>query len=87
MKKGEQMSEDDKKLEISVMDKFNPNKQERSFFVHELPEDKEDFLLNITLYRASDRVRQKMGNSAVFSREIVRQERSIMRQIMRFFKS
>ena len=37
------------------------------------------------LSRASDRVRQKMGNSAAFSREIVRQERSIMRQIMRFF--
>ena len=35
--------------------------------------------------RASDRVRQKMGNSATFSREIMRQERSIMRQIMRFF--
>ena len=36
-------------------------------------------------FRASDRVRQKMGNSAAFSREIMRQERSIMRQIMRFF--
>ena len=35
--------------------------------------------------RASDRVRQKMGNSAAISREIMRQERSIMRQIMRFF--
>ena len=35
--------------------------------------------------RASDRVRQKMGNSAAFSREIMQQERSIMRQIMRFF--
>ena len=35
--------------------------------------------------RASDRVRQKMGNSAAFSREIMRQKRSIMRQIMRFF--
>ena len=35
--------------------------------------------------RASDRVWQKMGNSAAFSREIMRQERSIMRQIMRFF--
>ena len=34
--------------------------------------------------RASDRVWQKMGNSAAFSREIMRQERSIMRQIMRF---
>ena len=40
-----------------------------------------------TTDRASDRVRQKMGNSAAFSREIMRQERSIMRQIMRFFKS
>ena len=49
MKKGEEMSEGDKKLEISVRDKFNPNKQERSSFVHELPEDKEDFLLNIAL--------------------------------------
>ena len=49
MKKGEEMSEDDKKLEISVRDKFNPNKQERSIFVHELPEDKEDFLFNIAL--------------------------------------
>ena len=38
-----------------------------------------------TKSRASDRVRQKMGNSAAFSREIMRQERSIMRQIMRFF--
>ena len=37
------------------------------------------------IYRASDRVRQKMGNSAAFSMEILRQERSIMRQIMRFF--
>ena len=35
--------------------------------------------------RASDRVRQKMGNSAAFSREIMRQERPIMRQIVRFF--
>ena len=35
--------------------------------------------------RASDRVRQKMGNSAAFSREIMRQEMSIMRQITRFF--
>ena len=41
----------------------------------------------LSLYRASDRVRQKMGNSAAFSREIMRQERSIMRQIMRFFKA
>ena len=49
MKKGEEMSEDDKKLEIRVRDKFNANKRERSIFVHELPEDKEDFLLNITL--------------------------------------
>ena len=38
-----------------------------------------------TSIRASDRVWQKMGNSAAFSREIMRQERSIMRQIMRFF--
>ena len=37
------------------------------------------------IFRASDRVRQKMGNSAAFSREIMRQERSIMQQIMRFF--
>ena len=37
------------------------------------------------LNRASDRVRQKIGNSAAFSREIMRQGRSIMRQIMRFF--
>ena len=36
---------------------------------------------NIT-NRASDRVRQKMENSAAFSREIMRQERPIMRQIM-----
>ena len=35
--------------------------------------------------KASDRVRQKMGNSVAFSREIMRQERSIMRQIVRFF--
>ena len=39
----------------------------------------------LTLARASDRVRQKMGNSAAFSREIMRQERSIMWQIVRFF--
>ena len=38
-----------------------------------------------TYARASDRVRQKMGKTAAFSREIMRQERSIMRQIMRFF--
>ena len=37
------------------------------------------------LDRASDRVRQKIGNSAAFSREITRQERSIMWQIMLFF--
>ena len=37
------------------------------------------------LNRASDRVRQKMGISAAFSREIMQQERSIMQQIMRFF--
>ena len=37
------------------------------------------------LHRASYRVQQKMGNSAAFSREIMRQERSIMRPIMRFF--
>ena len=41
----------------------------------------------MTVNRASDRVRQKMGNSAAFSREIMWQERSIMRQIMRFFKN
>ena len=44
-----------------------------------------------SIFRASDRVRQKMKNSAAFSREILRQERSIMRQIMRqimrFFKA
>ena len=33
----------------------------------------------------SDRVHQKMGNSVAFSREIMRQERSIMLQIMRLF--
>ena len=38
-----------KNWKISVRDKFNPNKQERSIFVHELPEDKDDFLLNIAL--------------------------------------
>ena len=37
------------------------------------------------IVRASDRVRQKMGNSVAFSREIMRQGGSIMRQIMRFF--
>ena len=37
--------------------------------------------------RASDRVRQKIGNSAAFSREIMRQERPIMRQIMRLLKA
>ena len=40
---------------------------------------------NFSFNRASDRVWQKMGNSAAFSREIMWQERSIMRQIMRFF--
>ena len=39
------------------------------------------------MIRASDRVRQKMGNSAAFSRKIMQQERSIMRQIMQFFKA
>ena len=34
------------------------------------------------LYRASDRLRQKMGNFAAFSREIMWQKRAIMRQIM-----
>ena len=37
--------------------------------------------------RASDSVRQKMGNSAAFSRENMRQERSIMWQIMLFSQS
>ena len=44
-----------------------------------------DCKLGSYLNRASDRVRLKMGNSAPFSRAIMRQERSIMRQIMRFF--
>ena len=44
-------------------------------------------LFNKEIDRASHRVWQKMGNSAAFSREIIRQERSIMRQIMQFFKS
>ena len=39
----------------------------------------------VNIFRASDRLRQKMGNSAAFLREIMRQERPIMRQIMRFF--
>ena len=39
-------------------------------------------LLCFNKNRASDRVRQKMGNSAAFSRKIMRQERSTMRQIM-----
>ena len=39
----------------------------------------------VHVVRASDRVRQKKGNSVAFSREIMRQERSIMRQMMRFF--
>ena len=43
MKKSEEMSEDNKKLEISVRDKFNCNKLERSVFVLELPGDKEPF--------------------------------------------
>ena len=34
------------------------------------------------MIRASDKVQQKMGNSAAFSRKIMRQERSIMLQIM-----
>ena len=46
---------------------------------------KDSFNCIYYLYRASDRVWQKMGNSAAFSREIMQQERSIMRQIMRFF--
>ena len=36
------------------------------------------------LYRASDRVRKKFGNYAALLGLIMRQERSIMRQIMRF---
>ena len=42
------------------------------------------YMQHCPVYRASDMVRQKMGNSAALSREIMRQERSIMRQIMRF---
>ena len=41
--------------------------------------------VHVAKIRASDKVRQKMGNSTAFSREIMRQERSIMQQIMRFF--
>ena len=37
-----------------------------------------------TLDRASDRVRKKFGNYAALLGLIMRQERSIMRQIMRF---
>ena len=36
------------------------------------------------LHRASDRVRKKFGNYAALLSLIMRQERSIMRQIMRF---
>ena len=39
----------------------------------------------LTKFRPSDRVRQKIANSTAFSREIMRQERSITRQIMPFF--
>ena len=46
---------------------------------------KDSFNCIYYLYRASDGVWQKMGNSVAFSREIMQQERSIMRQIMRFF--
>ena len=38
----------------------------------------------IPLIRASDRVRKKFGNYAALLGLIMRQERSIMRQIMRF---
>ena len=43
------------------------------------------FSFGVNQGRASDRVRQKMGNFAAFSREIMRQERCVMRQIMPFF--
>ena len=46
-------------------------------FHHYLAKLKELTIRNTTVCRGSDRVRQKMGNSAAFSREIMRQERSI----------
>ena len=39
---------------------------------------------NFSRIRASDRVRKKFGNYAALLSLIMRQERSIMRQIMRF---
>ena len=39
----------------------------------------------LTKFRPSDKMRQKIGNSAAFSKEIMRHERSIIRQIMPFF--
>ena len=49
LKKGEEMSEEDKQLEIRVRNKINCNKEKRSVLVCELPEDKEEFLFNIAL--------------------------------------
>ena len=40
-----------------------------------------------SLTRASDRVRKKIGNYAALLSPIMRQQRSIMRQIMRFHLS
>lgn len=51
MEKGKQLSEDDKKLEISVNDKMNcaKNNKDQSVPLCEVAEDTEDFLFNVAL--------------------------------------
>lgn len=51
MVKGKPLSEDDKKMEISVKNKINhvENKQENNDLFCELGEDTEDFLFNVAV--------------------------------------
>lgn len=51
MEKGKPLSEEDKKMEISVKNKINhvQNKQEKNDLFCELAEDTEDFLFNVAL--------------------------------------
>lgn len=51
MVKGKPLSEDDKKIEISVKNQINhvKNQQEKNDLICELGEDTEDFLFNLTV--------------------------------------
>lgn len=51
MEKGKPLSEEDKKMEISVKNNINhvQNKQEKNDLFCELAEDTEDFLFNVAL--------------------------------------